>query len=291
MAQRPSGGAPGVRQLLRTAGNVLRFPAERVRRLFPTFSDEQVTAFIESLGEDVRGELSRRELEYRTLKKTLKVWAQARGPQALNPHSVEWRVSEEIKRCWRRETGSQLHIRVPRDSFYRVDIPAIKAGFDHVRELVLSNVTWGGDSTALFLENFTELNSLSITGAEMTELPAVIGDMKQLTSLKLNANGLQLTEHSAGLLSDLNALQVLDLSSNPLGVTPRLQWHAPFERELNLYWTRIERWPSGLREQAGLVGLRPASKPSATGTAGQPGAARGSIGNRGTDQQCHLARE
>jgi len=48
---------------------VLRSPAERVRRLFPTFSDEQVTAFIESLGEDVRGELSRRELEYRALKK------------------------------------------------------------------------------------------------------------------------------------------------------------------------------------------------------------------------------
>ncbi|WP_112193175.1 dermonecrotic toxin domain-containing protein [Pseudomonas sp. LG1E9] len=248
------GGAPGVRQLLRTAGNVLRSPAERVRRLFPTFSDEQVTAFIESLGEDVRGELSRRELEYRTLKKTLKVWAQARGPQALNPHSVEWRVSEEIKRCWRRETGSQLHIRVPRDSFYRVDIPAIKGGFDHVRELVLSNVTWGGDSTALFLENFTELNSLSITGAEMTELPAVIGDMKQLTSLKLNANGLQLTEHSAGLLSDLNALQVLDLSSNPLGVTPDFSG-MPHLRELNLYWTRIERWPSGLREQAGLERL------------------------------------
>ena len=248
------GGAPGVRQLLRTAGNVLRSPAERVRRLFPTFSDEQVTAFIESLGEDVRGELSRRELEYRTLKKTLKVWAQAKGPRALAPYSEEWRVSEEIKRCWRRETGSQLHIRLPRDNLYGVDLPAIKGGFDHVQELVLSNVKWGGHSSALFLENFNELNSLSITGAEMTELPAVIGDMKQLTALKLHDNGLQLTEHSAGLVSNLNALQVLDLSSNPLGVTPDFSG-MPHLRELNLYRTRIERWPSGLREQAGLERL------------------------------------
>lgn len=163
-------------------------------------------------------------------------------------------MSEEIKRCWRRETGSQLHIRLPRDNLYWVDLPAIKGGFDHVQELVLSNVKWGGHSSALFLENFTELNSLSITGAEMTELPAVIGDMKQLTTLKLHANGLQLTERSAGLLSDLNALQVLDLSSNPLGVTPDFSG-MPHLRELNLYWTRIERWPSGLREQAGLERL------------------------------------
>ncbi|WP_350650419.1 hypothetical protein, partial [Pseudomonas sp. HY13-MNA-CIBAN-0226] len=70
----------------------------------------------------------------------------------------------------------------------------------------------------------------------MTELPAVIGDMKQLTALKLHDNGLQLTEHSAGLVSNLNALQVLDLSSNPLGVTPDFSG-MPHLRELNLYRT------------------------------------------------------
>ena len=245
------GGAPGFRHMARVAANVLRSPAERVRRLYPSFTEEQVTAFIQSLGEDVPGGLASRELEYHHLKKSLKAWARSRGPHALAYYSAEWRVSDAIKRCWRRETGSQLNIRRSKDEIRWVDLPPLKADFSHVQEVALSGLTWKGHSSSLFLENFTHIKSLSMTGAELVELPAVIGDMKQLTSLKLPSNELKLSERSAASLSALDALQVLDLSENPLGTLPDFGG-MPHLRALNLSFTRIERWPSGLRTQTGL---------------------------------------
>lgn len=237
------GGAPGFRQVLKRARNVLRSPAERVEKLFPSFSPEQVAAFIQSLGEDVRGALTRRELEYQNLKKTLRGWQQEAGVRDAAPDGSRSRFSDHILRCWRRETGTTLTLTVPDG------LPAIRGDFGHVQELKCSSHQWSSHSMA-FLENFTHVNKLVLIG-ELGELPPAIGEMKSLTSLRLIATQLRLTLRSAGWLSELSALQELNLSRNPLGVLPDFSG-MPHLRELNLSYSQLNQWPAGLRTQTQL---------------------------------------
>lgn len=237
------GGAPGYRQVLKRARNALRSPTQRVEKLFPSFSPEQVTAFIQALGEDVRGGLARRELEYQALKKTLKVWQQDAWARGMTTDGSRSRFSDHILRCWRRETGSTLSVVVPEG------LPPIRGDFSHVQELKCSSRRWSSDSTA-FLENFTQVNKLVLIG-ELGELPPVIGEMKSLVSLRLIATDLRLTPHTAGLLSELSGLEELNLSRNPLQVLPDFSG-MPRLRELNLSYSQLEQFPTGLGTQTQL---------------------------------------
>ncbi|WP_438868181.1 NEL-type E3 ubiquitin ligase domain-containing protein [Pseudomonas sp. L1(2025)] len=233
------GGAPGYRQVLKSARNALRSPTERVEKLFPSFSPEQVTAFIQSLGEDVRGALARRELEYQNLKKTLKVWQ--RSERA--PGDSRSRFADYMLRCWRRETGTTLTI------VAEEGLPPIRGDFSHVRGLNCYAPNWSGDIQT-FLENFTQLHKLELL-SHLTELPPPIADMKNLTWLSLPANGLRLNPRTAGVLSELRALEHLNLSKNPLGVLPDFSGLSQL-RTLNLSESKINQWPTGLRTQRQL---------------------------------------
>lgn len=240
------GGAPGFRQVMKRLRNALRSPTERVEKLFPSFNPQQVASFIQSLGEDVRGGLARRELEYENLKKSLRVWqaqAWARGIITDGSHA---RVSDHILRCWRRETGDSLILPSSQE------LPPIRGDFSHVQLLELYSLQWSSDSTA-FLENFTHIDKLFVHG-ELGELPPVIGEMKQLSWLMLSRTGLRLTPHTAGLLSELSGLRHLNLANNPLQVLPDFSG-MPHLETLNLSSTGLHRWPTGLRAQTRLESL------------------------------------
>ncbi|MBO0494796.1 DUF6543 domain-containing protein [Pseudomonas sp. Marseille-Q1929] len=245
------GGALGVR---RQVSNLFRSPQERARRLYPTLSDAQISAFIESLGTDVRGGLARLEAEYATLERDLKRWAHANMPQeaatAFDRRGGAVReYADAIKGCWRRETNS-LKIR----SGSPLNLPGLSADFSHVDTLVLWNTPWTTEAQT-FLGRFGQLKHLSIERAAMTELPEGLDAMPQLTELSLSDNHIRLTRAGVEQLGRLTALEALNLRGNPLGLPLDLST-MPRLKIVDLSRAGLQQWPTGLRELGKLGGLR-----------------------------------
>ena len=245
------GGGPGVRQLLAKTARQLSSSQARVRKLFPSFTTTQVTEFIQSLGTDVRSRLTHLEGEYEALDKTLKVWAKAYAPRRAftafdREGGAAGRIANEIRRCWRRETGNSLKLSYGQQTH---PLPALSASFSHVERLDIHGFKWSeqGDT---FLKNFTHLKRLYIE-AQLTELPSAVSDMPGLTRLSLPSNQIRLTAQSAAKLCALGGLEELNLSGNPLGVPLDFSAMAGLKK-LNLSFTQMEQWPTGLHNQTAL---------------------------------------
>ncbi|WP_158619147.1 DUF6543 domain-containing protein [Pseudomonas sp. KBW05] len=243
------GGGRGVPQLLAGTANALRTPQARVRRLFRTFSDEQVARFIESLGPDVRGELTRLEFEYATLKQQLKEWVRTSGRTSALSKINANDIALQIKRCWRRETGSELRL-VPSQPH---GLPALTADFRHVQTVVIRGVTWSPEADTL-LNNFTALKSLTISRSNVRQLPEAVGAMRELTYLSMRENSLRLTVHSAANLAALERLEYVDLSHNNLGIAPDFSAMSEL-KHVDLKYTGIDQWPAGVHNQRNLQRL------------------------------------
>lgn len=248
-AMRLLGGAPGIRQLMSSAAEVFRSPQARVRKLFPSFTDAQVSEFIESLGDDVRGGLDRWTAEYKTLKKTLKAWVKANTEpptESTAQHSLGWaeRTARRILDCWRRKEGISLELPARLKN-----LPALTANFGHVEALDFYNVTWS-DSADGFLKQFPNLKKLSIVTSGLTALPT-ISHLRNLTELNLSSNRIRLSAQDNAALGNLATLEKLNLAGNPLGTTPDFSTMSRLV-ELNLSNTQLTRWPVGLRDQPGL---------------------------------------
>ncbi|MFQ6591490.1 MULTISPECIES: NEL-type E3 ubiquitin ligase domain-containing protein [Pseudomonas] len=234
------GGGRGFKQLV----NTLRSNEARVRRLYPSFSDADVSVYIQFLGADVRVRLTQLEADYANLDRSLKTWVRATDTPS---DASGARFAMDIRRCWRRETGSELSLSAiaPRS------LPALTADFSHVEELALGKIVWNADTQA-FLKNFMHIRELRISDTGMTELPDIVGDLHQLTHLRLRGNRIRLTDASAEKLAGLDQLQSLDLAGNPLHITPdftalqRLKF-------LDLSNTGITQWPRGLLSHADLL--------------------------------------
>lgn len=245
-AMRLLGGGRGLPQLLASTANALRTPQVRVRRLFRTFSDEQVTGFIESLGPNVRGELTRLETEYADLKQHLKAWVHStRHASPLSQSNARY-VAQQIKRCWRRETGSELRLTPAQPH----GLPALTAGFGHVQTVVIRAMSWSPEADT-FLSNFTGLKVLTLDRSGVQQLPEAIGAMRELTYLSMQNNGLRLTAHSAARLAALERLEYVDLSHNNLGIAPDFSG-MPQLKYVDLKYAGIEQWPAGVRDQLNL---------------------------------------
>jgi len=226
--------------------NQLRSPQRRVHTLFPSFDQGQINAFIQSLGNDIAGGLARRETEYRTLGRELKAWRHANASE-----SASWPrlVTDEVKRCWRRETGTSL--RMPPGT---AALPGLKADFSHVRKLELVSINWS-DGADTFLGNFSNLERLSITHSKLDRLPTAVSEMSQLTSLNVSSNQIRLDVPSAEKLAGLAQLEHIDLSENPLGITPDFSG-MPKLQTLDLSSTQIDQWPIGLLSQTNLKSVK-----------------------------------
>lgn len=250
-SMRAVGGGPGFRQLLKKTTQAFRSPEARVRTLFPSFTDEQVIEFIQSLGTDVSAGLARREAEFETLDKTLKAWVKENTPQLAitafdRNGGMAGRTANDIRRCWRRETGPALTLTYGRGT----TLPALSGDFSHVQTLELAGFR-GASNVDTLLKNFTALKSLSVRNCQLAEVPLAIDAMPGLTSLSLETNRIRLTAQSAARLSALTTLEELNLQGNPLGVTPDFSGMLQLKR-LNLMLTQLEQWPTGLHNQTSL---------------------------------------
>ncbi|MBC3271487.1 hypothetical protein HU765_16195 [Pseudomonas sp. SWRI81] len=230
-----------------TLANRLHSPESRVRKLFPTFDEQQIAAFVRSLGDDVTGALTRREADYKTLKNALQDWTDT---NAQSPAIKAWaqRVALEIKRCWRHETGAILKL-----TGASATLPALTADFSHVRTLELNGILWSGTGET-FLNGFSGLQRLSITDCGLDKLPAAMTRMPDLQTLDLHANRLEFDEQSAAALGTMVTLEHIDLSANPLGRHPDFSGMSRL-KTLNLRSTQLEQWPIGLTQHSGLERL------------------------------------
>ena len=243
------GGGRGFRQ--RVAGVFAPSEASvkaRIHKLYPAMGESEVTALITSLGADVRGGLTLREAELKTLERDLKVWVKANTPQpAAGP--VDARASgiaRQILSHWQRTAEGPMRLLMDG----AMELPTLSADFSSIEKLELVGVKWSG-SADVFLTKFTRLNDLVISRCRLTELPGAIGAMNNLTSLDLTSNTLRLTPHSARTLSTLGNLETLYLANNPLSIAPDVS-AMPRLRRLNLRNTQLDAWPEGLRARAGM---------------------------------------
>lgn len=229
--------------------NRLNSPATRVRKLYPSLSEEQVTAVIQSLGDDVTGGLIRRESDYKNLKKELTAWSRTYTRSPVPAASKAWidLAAVEIKRCWRQQTGTTLKLIPAPDG---TTLPPFKVDFGHVRTLELDRITWS-DASDTFLSGFSGLERLTFTRSTLEKLPDAVATLHNLKALDLSSNRIQLDAPAAAHLSALSRLERIDLSGNPLGQTPDFSAMAAL-KVVNLSNTRIEQWPTGLEQQAGL---------------------------------------
>nr|WP_314524997.1 NEL-type E3 ubiquitin ligase domain-containing protein [uncultured Pseudomonas sp.] len=243
------GGAFSVRQVLTRAFST---PAERTRKLFPTYTEAQTRDFLAAHGNDATRELTRLEKEYKKLEKDLAAWVK---DQTLSNATLFDRrggarkvVSDAIVACWRRQTRT---LKIGAGS--QINLPELTADFTHVQSLELFNVSWTTGAQN-FLGRFKQLKQLKIQNAMLTELPDGLGEMENLTHLTLSRNSIRLTPASVEQLGNLSQLEVLDLMGNPLQLPPDLS-RMPHLKAVDLSFTRLNQWPTGLLEQENLERL------------------------------------
>ncbi|URM25667.1 hypothetical protein LLY42_16815 [Pseudomonas frederiksbergensis] len=142
-------------------------------------------------------------------------------------------------------------------------LPVMNVKFNDVIELSMRGLhLTERESLNGFLESFPNLRVLSLEKVDLrlpdamevleSVLPPAIPRMSHLTTLNLKAAFLKFREDTASQLCDLINLQSLDLSENPLSVSPVLLGMDKL-REVNLRKTKISSCPIGIRDEPYLT--------------------------------------
>ncbi|MHC8320308.1 leucine-rich repeat domain-containing protein [Pseudomonas sp. GB2N2] len=181
-------------------------------------------------------------------------------------------LADELVSVWRKRPP-QAHSRysgnhtvgftmnLDHENFHR--LPALSVRLNDVVGLNMHNFQMNVVSSLdEFLEAFPNVQTLNLEGVDLRfdianvpqagELPVTIPDLRSLTSLILRDTHLTLSELTAGKLSELTRLQVLDMSDNPLGVPPVVLGMNRLH-SLNLNNTGITTCPVGIADQPYLT--------------------------------------
>lgn len=125
------------------------------------------------------------------------------------------------------------------------ELPDIKHYLDQVSTLNLDRATFSATSTGL-LKDFPHLRQLSARSCGLTQLPASIGKMHYLRTLRLMNNDITLTPSTVEQLRNLTHMETLRLDDNPqLTRLPNVE-RMPKLSILSLSNTGATTWPDGL---------------------------------------------
>ncbi len=240
---------------------------QRLQRLYPRLDRERASDFIYRLPgtlQEGQTELTRLEGEFETLRTTLETWTQdipTHHPVSGQALTDVERVLEELnrvetkrilERCWRHETnvdGFNATMIPTYDLTLTINItgnlPALSADFSHVTLLYLHSNAGMTSGAERFLECFPRLKSLTIREYTLNEIPDAVFRMGDLTALALTRCQLTLTTQTLLELAQMERLDYLELSNNPLGLTPDVS-QMPELAVLLLNSTGITEFPPGL---------------------------------------------
>lgn len=236
---------------------------DRTKALYPNLDNEEASDFIYRLPgtlDEGRIALTRKEAELTRLSNDLAVWAAdvpAAHPTTGAPLNANEMFAEHVKRdefkqnlerCWRQiptesvavsEYGFASHLPI------MGDLPVLTADFSHVPELYLTSAGDIVPRASRFLEYFPNLDSLTVRGYQLDNIPEAIFRMSRLTALSLPECRITLTEETLNALAGMDHLDYLNLRDNPLGLTPDLGNMTDIS-SLNLSNTGITEIPRGL---------------------------------------------
>ncbi|PMQ14068.1 hypothetical protein PseAD21_01705 [Pseudomonas sp. AD21] len=223
---------------------VLAEPADllRVQTLYTRMDQEQASEFFYLLPGTLaegRVELARLESEYSALSTNLATWAIDHPPlhpisgepftieELLNEYAARHEFKSLVEQCWRRETEldeldqnrQPLHdLNLP--TIITGHLPALDADFSHVTHLYLRSRPGQTFGVEQFVETFASLRGLTIYQYRLEDIPPAVFRMAELTHLSLSQCDLTLTRQTALALAQMERLDHLDLSDNPLGEAP-----------------------------------------------------------------------
>lgn len=187
-------------------------------------------------------------------------WSTGRNADMLNALRVSWHgtIRRRYGLASSVETfelpGAQTPLALSAHAELLTELPSLPTGsFAHVRTLRLARLDVPLEQARSFLRAFSQVESLEITGATLTELPFTADELPALTHLDVSGNRIAVTPLVQRQINGLQRLRGLNLSHNPLvnvdvGALSRL-------RALNLRSTSLQTWPGGAERLRRLTWL------------------------------------
>ncbi|MBV4457145.1 hypothetical protein KVG96_04165 [Pseudomonas sp. COR58] len=255
----------------RTGQNFSILPEEpdlhRVQSLYPGMDRNQAGHFFYQLPgktSDARVRLGQLEFELSLLEIDLSAWTAdvpALHPltnqpfsarQLLIEHSARDEFKQFVLRCWRRETelndfdeseqpGHTLRL----ETQITGELPALRTDLRHVSMIHLTSQTGLAGGISRFLESFPDLSILSVRGFRLENIPDPVFRMGKLVSLNLPDCLITLSPQTALALAQMDRLQHLELSDNPLALTPDIH-QMPHLLSVQLDNCGLTELPAGL---------------------------------------------
>lgn len=253
-------------------------PEERVRELYPSMSEQEADAFVEALRSkgDPDLAITRLKDELDALRKILHDWRESfTAPDSNHDSPDAWRalhdfnrnggqaIAEQLLECFSRESEAFDKRSVHPEGGYTLDLssefgqlkldrwwgklmelPGIQKYLDQINVLTLDRAHFSGGKTGL-LKDLPNLRHLSARKCDLSELPAAIGNLRQLETLRLSDNHIPMNAQANEQLRNLTRLQTLRLDNNPLQRPPDVA-RMPRLRVLSLSNTGLSEWPTGL---------------------------------------------
>jgi Leucine-rich repeat (LRR) protein len=229
--------------------------------LYPGINEADANHLIYSLpGTMAEGrlELLRRQRDLTTLLGELGTWAKeaARDPFTGATLEGEALQQENARRTWFKD-GLERRLReapvgfaptgLACDLSFIGELPTLSGRFEQITELTLTSTARVHPRVDRLLELFPNLENLDIRAYQLNEIPPAVFRMSKLTDLELPYCRIVLNAQTASALARMENLQKLDLSHNPLGLTPDLRnLHMCYS--LHLENTGLSELPPGLFE-------------------------------------------
>ena len=245
------------------------------QRLYPTLSDSASDGFLFALPgrmSDVDAELTRLQTDYEQLTADLQEWAidvPTQHPNLGIPLDMATRAEDQLHRlnfkrqleeAWRRESAldeENLDDKATHTLIIETPImgalPKLRTSLEHVTSFKFSAETTTVQVND-FLRSLPNLQTLSLSRCTLGGLPPALFELPKLTTLELPRCAITLSAATARSVSDLQTLEFLNLSDNPLGHAPDVS-NLQQLSSLHLRNTRITELPTGVFQHANLVYL------------------------------------
>ena len=209
------------------------------RQLFPDLDEQEASDLIYDLPGNLatgRAQLLRWQAELAQMQLDLDRWVlqtpstdPATGRaladnERARQRSARSAFKQDLETFWRQtssETG-QRSLSFTADLPFVGQLPRLSVDFSHVASLKLTGNA-AIDGIGEFVALFPELHTLQMKDFALNEIPAFIGQLRNLKKLRLDNCAISHTSAGYDVLKSLRTLTRLDLINNPLTVAPDLQ--------------------------------------------------------------------